>query len=612
MSPAAQAALVSVWRCPLEHSDQFPDLPGSDSAIDNPGSEDYAMAARYALKLKNLRRAIEQIAAALALDPLSQSYLGLLEQILAASRARLQLTSIDGESAFFGMAAVRARVLAQQGEFTEALRLLGGVFAFRPAIPYLEWTREWTKSAGAAKQLAPEDIAELLIAMVDVDIEPSNDVVTASVKRNFFAVGALAEQVSSLHPRHAALTIARSRLSTVLGQHTQALQLLAAEPTCPKILAELARLSSDRGDLVAARAACARAATMPMNDRAELIELAALQLELGEAESATSSFGRANSMLTAPLLSAACKYSQWLASRDQGSANEVHRLATEHEGCRWMSDDIRAYAENLVDPCDPVVPVIRHALNRANGLPVGASARVRIRTRRPLAPSARLAYLLGLQRLGRDGDMLTTPDNNAALTLGPLWQDNGNAIAAALQQPDCTILEPLRELALTPFSLADWGRQWRLITSRDCPPIPALVAAAVNPTLPPDSVHPIEWVSRWQVATAIAIASHTCPWSERADALLLLLAGEDDWVSVGAALALMLLAQSEPEATEFAVRHLRRMAEAGGAAERPNARVLAFAGMALTSGADARSFIRLRVQLIAERLSNSSIGGIPD
>ena len=81
----------------------------ADGYVENPTDADYAAAARWALQQKNLPLAVQQVSAALALNPLHEPHLRLLDDIVARGRGPLLLVELPEKGAFFGICAAFAR-----------------------------------------------------------------------------------------------------------------------------------------------------------------------------------------------------------------------------------------------------------------------------------------------------------------------------------------------------------------------------------------------------------------------------------------------------------------------------------------------------------------------
>lgn len=79
---------------------------------------------------------------ACALDPLLSSNNSLFNELVARDRSALDHLRVE-DGTFFGMAALRARVLAIHHDYTEAFDLLEATLFHQPTRPFLPWARGW-------------------------------------------------------------------------------------------------------------------------------------------------------------------------------------------------------------------------------------------------------------------------------------------------------------------------------------------------------------------------------------------------------------------------------------------------------------------------------------
>jgi hypothetical protein len=109
--------------------------------IANPTYEDYYRAAAVAFEARDVRLCVEQLAAALSLDPTGERALALVEQLVGVFPGVLSELPRGGD-AFFGLVALRALLMAPS-DVNGALELLEEVVGFRPAVPYVQWLERW-------------------------------------------------------------------------------------------------------------------------------------------------------------------------------------------------------------------------------------------------------------------------------------------------------------------------------------------------------------------------------------------------------------------------------------------------------------------------------------
>ena len=115
--------------------------------IASPTPKDYRVAAEYAFMTGDIEEAADMISAALAMSPNDEDCFSVLDRITQGTNTPLDLFDTD-KNPFFGRAAVRARLLAKAGQYSEALEVLAQVVAFRPEVPYLGWVLPWLRASG--------------------------------------------------------------------------------------------------------------------------------------------------------------------------------------------------------------------------------------------------------------------------------------------------------------------------------------------------------------------------------------------------------------------------------------------------------------------------------
>jgi tetratricopeptide (TPR) repeat protein len=173
-----------------------------------PNPEQDLAIARQALARGDLKHAAFHAGGALATNPDNQDGLVLLDQVIAqAGTKALDLAPLSKE-VFYGTAAVRAYILAKQGDFASAVQLLLSVIVGRPAIPYAHWLLRWRDQAGFAAALTPEFAIGLAVPILDpfrqADYVPED---AATPLANLETVLALATE---LHPEASQVWFFRS------------------------------------------------------------------------------------------------------------------------------------------------------------------------------------------------------------------------------------------------------------------------------------------------------------------------------------------------------------------------------------------------------------------
>lgn len=230
---------MTVWVPMTEPNQEF---------VENPAAADYARAARIGLERRDWRLAFEQIAAALALEPLFDEYLYILDQSLDSVDDPLGWLDIQ-VNPFFGFAAVRAWALARLGQVNEALLLLLEVVEARPDIPYLAWTRLWLRDGHAVGKVNWATVGPAFADFFDL-VRQRDFALERSIPNLEGALWVL-KALRAVGPENASATYLITALLRKLDRGQEALALAEGhfEETRDWVAAvEVANIHRDRGD----------------------------------------------------------------------------------------------------------------------------------------------------------------------------------------------------------------------------------------------------------------------------------------------------------------------------------------------------------------------------
>jgi len=571
----------------------FPDLPEIDGVVEHPTSADYAVAARFALDRKRLPRAIEQVSAAVALEPLNADHLRLLGAILEASRAPLELLRLGGDT-FFGLIAVRGYALARAGQWSEALKALTEAVVFRPDTPFLVWTTRWLEDARAMRRLKPEEVAFLL---TQFSVAAPRFLNARGTRQNLEAALALAERVTHVQPAHPLLAYARSRILRTLGETEQATHVLSElgpeEQASFEYAIERAALAFDEGQSAVRVGWLERAVHKSPEQQSAWFDLAHAQLELGALPEALKSFEQGLALGLSEPAQATRDYIRWLLFGNLDLLGQGAAEADAHR--RRLQEDALGYDQVILDPLDNLVRVVRGTLKGAESLPVDQRVRLRVQADRPSSPSAELAFQRGLAAIGRVGE-LEVEHAPVRQRLAGLWEKTGGKFVP-LHQPAPEALDSrFSAAALRPFSWTTFVTSGQELAVLATGPFEFLRLVAHPPAVPPGA-DAVEWICRVQLLAAFAIATHSGQWTER-EQLLVAMANSDDWISVAGVLALTLAAERDAACLPDVVRDLQALIPPEGMALPIFARALAIAGLRVVQGDEADAFRKLRVRAL--------------
>jgi len=522
------------------------------SFIENPTARDYAVAAEVMLRDGEPGRALELLAAALALDPSSQSLRVLLCAIDDADRTLLFGTG-PSQPEFFGLVAAKSWLLAHRGEPARACASLLGVVRFRPEVPYLPWVLEWG-AAGADPGSADETRALLVevsdaLARGHTDARRANALALAELLRTWSESCPTDRQLAALLVRHLL------SLEQVDGAEAAALR----QPLSWHRAVSLARVAMHRGDTRAAIAHYRDAATLDPSEHTALLDAAELEQELGELQLAIDCYAQAlareprSSIARVAWLSA-----RFAATRDPEAFEELIRLEAESAPDEQIRESL-AFETWLPLPESPgahaLMALCRRLVKEGAVRQSRGPLSLRVEVSSPEPPSLRLAFHASLEVLGvPEGAELRLVDGAGVVAEAEHpWLTR----AAVLPEPRAPgaaeeLIQAAKELSRGRYSAADWWSFAKLWRARH----PNLDEDAIGPLMlrPPPcpdlTIAPPLFVFRFQVAVAMLWLTAPSPFlgSRRAALVERLLVAPADWTGVAVALALSCVALEDPSA----------------------------------------------------------------
>lgn len=572
----------------------FPELPEIAEAVDNPTAEDYAAAAKYALRRKQRPLAVQQVAAALALNPQNHRHLQLLSEIVGTTPDPLALLGLRSEGTFYGIAAARAWMLAKRQEATEATRLLAEVVQFQPNTPFLPWLGEWQERFDWVRRVNPDVVGGLLRGLVAELLSRGLD---PGGEANLEAALQAAEALQQHHPSHAPLRAARMWTLRQLEEPDAALALAADAPAAWEVESERARCLFVSGDADGELGAWQGAVELAPSQPESYLELAQAWVRRQRRHDAEAVLSQAQQRAPSPASAAALAYLRWL-SGDLTAPCEV----TAGDAGRAFLRDSQAYRELLPDPNDDAVRVVRGALARVEQTQSPELIRVRAAVSHRAAPSASLAFELGLAALGKQGQ-LTLMGEAPANALGQLWSVDADRPRPQLPPPEAALVEVVARLAKTRFEWSRWLEHARTMVAESlgtAEPL-ELVAVALHPPTPPTGADAVQWLMHVHVAIAVLLgAMNDTPSREHAIARCL--AAGDDWVCNIGLVALWGAASCGTLPLEVVQHELASLLD-GADEGAPCVRTLAVVG-SLAGGARVSEFLDLRARLVLERVQH--------
>lgn len=523
----------------------------SDS-IENPTDADYASAAREAFSAGDFVRATELIAAALSFRPCSEPHLQLLDWILDAAPRPLELVT-EQPGMFYGLLAVRARILAHAQRHDEALRLLFDVVAFSPNAPYLEWADTWPAAPEswlggslvrfhkAARELAASDPGFA-----------SNALQAAGWARRFVARGS---------SDSAAVAVMASMLLRRLERYSDARDLLeAALARQPHwaLWVELGAVERANGSLEAAARAFGEAHSSNPESLPIQQDYADALLALGRLPDAENLYAHAlqRHPHDASVRALHLYIRAWLG--DPNSRNSLLAIGASNDGARSLVSKLSLLDTELPAPSDGSALTISDAWARGAASPANQRLRVRMRISELEPPSAHVAFELALRSLAREGELVVLRD---ALPAGgrpahPLWHWADGRPHPQFPPPPPSVAGLVTDIVSAPFAVDTW---WQRL-ARESPAeagTAAFLSMLARGVPAPRGVDPVRWLFRVQVLCACGLL-HCESASNEPASWQALLNGPDSWIAGAFVVALYASARQDETARRTAIQELDR------------------------------------------------------
>ena len=545
-------------------------LPTQDQERRRIASE-LAQEAKTALSQNQPLVASLKIADALMLFPNERDLLDQFDEIVFASQDPLSLFPVATGAIHVATAAGRARVLMIQKRLPEAIELIGAVLEVNPTLGYLDWVRRWLQphviQILSWDLLMGSIIKPALLTTLDVPVPPSPDDPRLPTLRS------ASEIFAALLPMHggqvvlwAGSAMIRRRLGDVAGALEAAGEGVRRFPQDWGLRTSLLNALRDAKRPDEAFEQAKIAMQIDPSSLAPLHDAAWGYLDAGRADVAAQLFGDLVQRDPHYPDGQACLH--YARARAFGSEADKQALVMMRDRRSWD-----ATARRLANELDAPVPYVNvlpgpgdaaanFAREVADELAVvmrccgqGAKVGMKIRSRYPESPSARVAFDMALRAVGAGSADLAievatiqNPDpraNKGRVDL-PVWTmvsdprgQGGAALRPVYAQGDPNAQQAIGRIAYQPFRKDVWDPAARdLAASAGPQAVHAFMSVFTNPPAAPDDFDGVSWTFRCQVATAIVL-SHMGPWESgpaRA-ALYSLVSGPSDWVTIAGIVA---------------------------------------------------------------------------
>jgi len=544
-----------------------------NGAAQTPNPEQDIVIARQALARGDLKHATFHVGGALAASPDNQGGLALLDQIIAQAGAKaLDLAPLSNE-VYYGTAAVRAYILAKQGDLSSAVQLLLSVIVTRPDIPYAHWLLRWRNQAGFAAALTPELAIGLAAPVLDPfrqsDYVPED---AATPLANLETVLALATE---LHPEASQVWFFRSIALRKRGLLEEASRIAEEgdrrAPSYETAVA-LAGVYRTMSRFDAAIKAFREAIHRQPNEAASVYvhnDIADILCEQGKIEEGVREY-RAVLDHDPEDAWALPSYLYFMHGLQPGEGWDAKLSAlaarpSDNQRAQELQGRLavvqRGYLDVLPEANEAIINLARQFIAEPDKLAKGG--KIAIGLSHLESPSARLAITMEL--VGKfpgvtlDLGVADVPTPDTRLPLKPvsyvLWAYDGMTPRPALAAPSPAIAGAMADIARTPFNVEAWRERARRLFTELGPQVfgpqalGELLGVMVHPPAASDGRPAWDWIRRVQIASALTIAQMgdtTWEGSIRRDALLSLVYGPMDWSGVAGLVALASLATHEP------------------------------------------------------------------
>ncbi len=542
------------------------DSDGGATRLPNP-EQDMALA-QQALARGDLKHAAFHVGGALATNPDNHGWLALLDQIIAqAGTKALDLAPLS-KDVYFGTAAVRAYILAKQGELSSAVQLLLSVIVARPEIPYAHWLLRWRDQTGFADALTPElavsTAGPILGAFRQADYVPED---AAKPLANLETVFALATE---LHPEASQVWFFRSVALRKRGLLEEAARVAEeGHRRAPSYETAVAMAGVYRmmHNFDAAVAAYREAISRQPNEAAGVSvrnDIADILCGQGKVEEGVREY-RAVLDHEPKHPWALPSYFYYMHDLQPGEGWEAKlsalaARAPDNQRAQELLGRLtivrRAYLDLLPEADEASINLARQLIAEPKKLAKGGKLEIGLSHLE--SPSSRLAIAMELgarfPAVMLEFGVAEVPTPDPRLPQKPipyvLWTYDGMTPRPAVAMPNAAVASAITGIARTPFNVDAWRERARRLSQELGPQaLDDLLAVMVHPSAPPDARPAWDWIRQVQIASALTISQvgdSTWEGSVRRDALLSLVYGPVDWAGAAALVALASLATYEP------------------------------------------------------------------
>lgn len=505
----------------------------------------------------NLAHGASHLANLLSFDPGNPEWVELLERYLAAGEPDPESLIPRGEKAYYTTEAMRAFIWHRQGRLVDACQLLVQVTQAKPESRYLEaWTLDWLEPAGVVESL-PEETGLLLFSII-LGRYPEARLSPTRRLRDVRRWARLCDRFARVYPGEGMTGMLRAGLFRKSGQFAEAEAVVrpALERSPDWHLATaLGLILRQKGDLSGAEQAFEYALRLDPTDMSARLEAGDTFFERERWQDALrwyeNAIGKERKQDWAYPSALFCR---WMLSEDERQVRELQDLAKKGNG-RAQQLYHQLYFNALPEPVDATANCLRQIREMLLKEPQkGEGSTMSLTVSGLEAPSNTLAFRLEMEALKQDlrlditVEEVAKPDPRVPIAEVKylLWRYDGTDPSPVLPPPGKDVVQRIAAIARLPYDEdVCWAAASHVAEALGPERVEEVLATMVHPPAVPEGATALAWLPRVQHAAMQVAAQVDEGWdgSVRREALLSVLLGPQDWVTLAAVRALTRIAR---------------------------------------------------------------------
>lgn len=521
--------------------------------------------AERALSQGDYSNAAYYVAFALGNEPNNPQCLALLDRIIEAAPDNYEL--ISPEEKYFALVAVRAYILAEQGDLDRAMQLLLQVLRVDPNLDFLAWIVKWFDNCDCVATVN-QDLIMYLFQIIVANC-PGDEIENTRLRGYIEQLFPQLIRVQKLEPDNEVLIFVTAAISRKLGNLDEAWEIAShgyLNYPCWYTAVALASVYRTKGDVEAAIAFYQDALKYNPEDIDILLDIADTLFNDGQIERGVNYYKQvldrqANHSWALPHYF----YCQFLLQNNHTWQQQLQEYVEKNpknqkavELAKNLRKSLTPYLDYLPELREATINMLRSTIQFYGENKV---SELGICTSNLDVPSCRLAIdLYQTQKFDRKNSTISileipTPDPRSPRQSVEylLWRYQGNDFYPAVSPPSPSVAEAIAGIATFPYHIYDWSIEARKIAANlNEDSVRDLLGVMVHPSVPPFNMEIWDWIHRLQVAAALTIAYLDEGWenSLRKKVLISLVNGPMDWATEAAIIALTQIARECVEATD--------------------------------------------------------------